>query len=273
MTDIYSRLTGATMEACRDAEIRLPPDVERAIRAAAEKETNPVAQGELANILENLKKAGELSVPVCQDTGIPVVYLTVPPSVPLTDGLYAAVREGIRQATKSVPLRPNSVDPVTRHNTGDNTAPDFPPVHVRPGNVLSVTVFPKGAGSENMSRIWMLLPSEVAGIPDVVLETVLNAGARPCPPVIIGVGIGGTFDTAASLAKEALLEPIDTMDAFEQDILEKVNSLGIGPMGLGGDTTALAVKVKKSCCHTASLPVAVNIQCWCSRRATREVAV
>jgi len=147
----------------------------------------------------------------------------------------------------------------------------MPAVHVTPGVRFEVTVLPKGAGSENVSRIGMLLPSQAKDIPRFVVETMLIAGGKPCPPVILGVGIGGTFDTAAALAKEALLLPVDTMDPYEQEICDAVNALGIGPMGLGGDTTALAVKVKRADCHTASLPVAVNVQCWACRRATVEV--
>ncbi len=270
---LYERLAKAVEEAVADAEIFLPPDVSAAIRSAAKRETDPVAQGELQNILKNLEKAQELRVPICQDTGIPVVYLTVPPTVPVTEELYRAVAEGVRRATRSVPLRPNAVDPVTRKNSGDNTGAGLPPVHLIPGDALRVTVLPKGAGSENMSQIRMLLPSQIGDIPAFVLDTVVAAGARPCPPIIVGVGIGGTFDGAASLAKEALLEPIDTMDAYEQSLCDAINSLGIGPMGLGGGTTALAVKVKRGFCHTASLPVAVNIQCWCCRRSMREVPV
>jgi fumarate hydratase subunit alpha len=142
---------------------------------------------------------------------------------------------------------------------------------VKPGDRFTVTVLPKGAGAENVSRIAMLLPSENDGIERFVVETVLCAGGKSCPPVVLGVGIGGTFEGAAALAKEALLQPIDHMDPLEQKLCDAVNCLGIGPMGMGGDTTALAVKVKTAACHTASLPVAVNVQCWACRRATREV--
>jgi fumarate hydratase subunit alpha len=233
-----------------------------------ERETSPVAKGELRNILDNLSRAEELGLPICQDTGVPVVYLTIPSSVPYCNALLDAIREGIRKATSDVPLRPNVVDPISRENTHDNTGAGIPSIDVTPGNQLTITVLPKGAGAENMSRIAMLLPSEKACIPEFVAETMLIAGGRPCPPVILGVGIGGNFDQVASLAKEALLLPVDTMDPFEQELCDTVNKLGIGPMGLGGDTTALAVKVKRASCHTASLPVAVNVQCWASRRAT-----
>ena len=268
---LVSALADATFTAYKSAGIRLPPDVLRVIRKAGAAETNPVARGEFANILKNIEIAERLGVPMCQDTGVPVVYLTLPPDVPLTRGLYDAVAEGVRRATSEVPLRPNVVDPLTRHNSGDNTGAGMPAIHVTPGKKFTVTVFPKGAGAENMSRIAMLLPSQKDQIGKFVVETVYLAGSRPCPPVIIGVGIGGTFDGAAALAKEALLEPVDVMTDFEQQLLSAVNRLGIGPMGLGGDFTALAVKVKTAGCHTASLPVAVNVQCWANRHATAEV--
>jgi fumarate hydratase subunit alpha len=181
------------------------------------------------------------------------------------------VADGIRRATSEVPLRPNVVDPITRHNSGDNTGVGMPAIHTKPGKKFTVTVLPKGAGAENMSRTVMLLPPQKDQIEKFVVETVYLAGSRPCPPVIIGVGIGGTFDGAAALAKEALLEPVDTITDYEAGILCAVNRLGIGPMGLGGDFTALAVKVKTAGCHTASLPVSVNIQCWANRHATVEV--
>ena len=268
---LLSALADATFEAYRKAVIRLPPGVLKVIKKAAAAETSPVARGEFANILKNIDLAEELGVPLCQDTGIPVVYLTLPPDVPLTQSLYNAVAEGVRRATREVPLRPNVVDPLTRHNSGDNTGAGIPAIHVKPGEKFTVTVLPKGAGAENSSRTAMLLPSHTYGIEGFVVETMLHAEGKPCPPVFLGVGIGGTFDLAANLAKEALLLPVDTMTEFEQQICDSVNKLGIGPMGLGGDFTALAVKVKTAGCHTASLPVAVNVQCWANRHATVEV--
>jgi fumarate hydratase subunit alpha len=270
-TAISAALADATFLAYREAVIRLPPDVLRVIRKAAVAETNPVARGELANILKNVEAAENLGVPMCQDTGVPIVYLTVPPDVPLTRGLYAGVADGVRRATREIPLRPNVVDPLTRHNTWDNTGLGMPAIHVQPGDKFTVTILPKGAGAENVSAITMLLPSHQYGIEGFIVETMLKAEGRPCPPVVLGIGIGSSFDGAAALAKEALLLPIDTMTQFEEQICKSVNLLGIGPMGLGGDTTALAVKVKTAGCHTASLPVAVNIQCWANRHATVEV--
>jgi fumarate hydratase subunit alpha len=269
--DLADSLAEATFRAYRKAVIQLPPDVLRAIRRAEECETELVALGEYANIRKNIDLAWRLAIPLCQDTGIPVIYLTLPPDVPLTEGIYDAVAKGIRSATKEIPLRPNVVDPMSRKNTGDNTGIHVPAIHIRPGERFTVTVLPKGAGAENMSRIAMFLPSQVDQIEKFVIETVLIAGSRPCPPLFLGVGIGGTFDLAPALAKEALLLPVDQMDPFEQEICDAVNNLGIGPMGLGGATTALAVKVKTASCHTASLPVAVNVQCWANRHATVEV--
>ncbi|KAF5087497.1 L(+)-tartrate dehydratase subunit alpha [anaerobic digester metagenome] len=268
---LSSALADATERALAEAEIRLPPDVLAALRRAAAAERDEIARRELGNILENIALAEERQVPICQDTGVPVVYLTLPPDIPFSPALFDGVREGVRRATATIPLRPNVVDPLTRENTNDNTGMGMPAVHVTPGERLTVTVLPKGAGSENVSRIGMLLPSQAGEIPRFVAETMLLAGGKPCPPVILGVGIGGTFDMAAALAKEALLLPVDTMDDYEQELCDAVNALGIGPMGLGGDTTALAVKVKRAGCHTASLPVAVNVQCWACRRATVEV--
>lgn len=270
---LYAAVTEATVTACREAVIHLPADVRQVLEEAHARESNPVAQGELANILADLACAEENQVPLCQDTGVLVIYMTIPPTVPLTEELYDAVRAGVRRATNEVPLRPNVVDPITRVNSGDNTGEGMPAIHVRPGATLSVTVLPKGAGAENTSQIAMLLPSQKERIEEFVVKTVLAAGSRPCPPLVIGIGIGGTFDGVATLAKEALLLPIDRMDPYEQHLCDALNTLGIGPMGLGGDTSVLAVKVKKGACHTASLPVAVNVQCWANRRATVVVEV
>ncbi|MDD1658533.1 MAG: fumarate hydratase [Methanomicrobiales archaeon] len=270
---VFEAIVRATRDALAEAEVRLPPDVIAALERARSRERNPVARGELDQILANVALAADLKAPLCQDTGVPIVYVTLPSDLPYTLHLHRAIAEGVRRASREVPLRPNVVDPLTRKNTGDNTGPGIPVIHVRPGNELRITVLPKGAGAENVSRIGMLLPTEAGTIPRFVAETVLLAGGRPCPPVILGVGIGGTFDSAAALAKEALLLPVDTMDDFEQQLCDAVNTLGIGPMGLGGDTTALAVKVRTAACHTASLPVAVNVQCWAARRAGRVVEV
>jgi fumarate hydratase subunit alpha len=268
---LYAAVSEATFQAFREAEIHLPRDVVDAIRRAADRETDAVSRIELSNILENIRLAEQLGLPLCQDTGIPVVYVTIPPQIPFTTIIGEAIADGVRNATRTIPLRPNVVSPLERKNSGDNTGVGMPAVHARAGERLVITVLPKGAGAENMSRATMMLPTERKKIPRFVAETMLQAGGKPCPPVILGVGIGGTFDGAPALAKEALLEPISSMDPFEKGLCDMVNDLGIGPMGLGGKTTALAVKVKTAACHTASLPVAVNVQCWAARRATVEV--
>ena len=270
---ILREMTDATCRAIRTAEIYLPGDVKHRLELAYECEQIPVAREILGHILQNIKLAEEKQAPLCQDTGIPVLYVTMPDGFAFTQKMRAAVMAGIIKATEKVPLRPNLVDPETRHNTNNNVGIDMPPIHILPGETCTITVLPKGAGSENASRIKMFLPTEKEGIKQFVTETVLLAGGRPCPPIVVGVGIGGTFDICAALAKEALLEPIDSMTPQEKEMCDEINSLGIGPMGLGGATTCLAVKIKTAGCHTASLPVAVNIQCWACRRATEEVKI
>jgi fumarate hydratase subunit alpha len=270
-TSLLKAVSRSTCRAFLEAEIRLPDDIKKAIRIARDSETDAIARRELENILANIELAERMRLPICQDTGVPVVYISLPPEVPFNQALYDAVAEGVRQATRTVPMRPNVVTPLGRENSGDNTGVGMPAVHVRPGSRFTITVLPKGAGAENMSRTAMLLPSQKNLIARFVVETMLKAGGRPCPPVVLGVGIGSTFDGVAALAKEALLEPIDCMSDYERSICDAVNELSIGPMGLGGKTTCLAVKVKTAGCHTASLPVAVNVQCWACRRATVEV--
>lgn len=255
----------------RKAEIELPDDVVSAIRKAKTAEENQVAKSQLQAILMNIELAKRHGVPMCQDTGIMIFFVEIGTEFQPDFDLEAAIREAVILATVEVPLRPNAVDPLTRKNSLDNTGVGIPDIHWKfvPGNQLKITAAPKGAGSENMSSLRMFNPTETGNIKNFVLETVMNAGGMPCPPLTIGIGIGGSFDAAARLAKEALLEPLDTpMEELEKEILEAVNALGIGCMGLGGSTTALAVHVKTAHCHTASLPVAVNIQCWANRHAS-----
>ena len=269
--ELLSKISEATVEAIRLSEIYLPPDVKAALVNAKKTERSEIARRELDNILENIRLAEERSAPLCQDTGVPIIYCTLPPDVSWTQDIENAILQGVIRATYEIPLRPNLVDPISRHNTGTNTGLFMPDIHVEYGDKLLITALPKGAGSENVSRIKMFTPSEKDQIEKFIVETVLLAGGRPCPPVILGVGIGGTFDGAPALAKKALLDPIDKMSDQEEQVFRMINLLGIGPMGLGGDTTCLAVKIRAAGCHTASLPVAVNIQCWASRHATVEV--
>lgn len=271
MPMLREKVAGAAEEAIREAEIRLPSDFMRAFEKTMARETREIAKSEYSNILENIRQAERLGLPLCQDTGLHIFYVTLPPEVPFSEDIFTGIRDGVKRATESIPLRPNAVDPLTRHNSGNNLGTGTPAIHVKPGEKFTITAMPKGGGSENMSRMAMLLPSEAGKVKEFIIRTILIAGGRPCPPVVVGVGIGGTFDSVAGIAKEALLEPVDEMDEYEQEICDGINKLGIGPMGLGGDTTCIAVKVKKAHCHTASLPVAVNIQCWACRRATVEV--
>ncbi len=255
----------------RKAEIELPDDVIEALRKTEAREESPVAKSQLQAILKNIELAKNHGVPMCQDTGIMIFFAELGTEFQSGFDLEAAIREAVVLATAEIPLRPNAVDPLTRKNSGDNTGIGIPDIHWKlvPGKELRITVAPKGAGSENMSALKMMNPTEVGSIKNFVLETVVSAGGMPCPPLTLGVGIGGSFDKAARLAKEALLEPLDThMNEFEKGILDAVNALGIGCMGLGGSTTALAVHVKTAHCHTASLPVAINIQCWANRHAS-----
>jgi fumarate hydratase subunit alpha len=271
LSDIsHNDVVSATVDILKSAETVLPEDVVNSLKAAKQKESSSVAKAQLEAILKNIEIAGKSGIPMCQDTGILIFFVEIGRKVRLDFDLEDAIIEGVRQATESIPLRPNAVHPLTRNNKGDNVGDGIPDIKYDfvEGDRIRITVAPKGAGSENMSALKMFNPTETEQIKRFILETVLNAGGKPCPPIVVGVGIGGSFDKAARLAKSALLEDMDKMDEFEKDILGDINSLGIGPMGLGGDTTALAVHVKKAFCHTASLPVAVNIQCWANRHAS-----
>jgi len=256
----------------REAECVLPADVMKALGEALARETSEVSRSQLLVIMDNVRKAAERTVPMCQDTGVPVFFVK---------GRYdhrieGAIEAAVARATEEIPLRPNSVDPVTRVNSGDNLGPGMPPVHFEPQDTdhLDIAVLPKGAGSENWSALKMLNPSEgLEGVRRFVLECVVKAGSRPCPPIVVGVGLGGTADVAVGLSKKALLRPLGLLNPdpvladMESVLLEQINSLGLGPMGLGGSTTALGVLMEKVNCHTASLPVAVSLNCWADRRA------
>lgn len=269
---IKDSVVNATIDILKRAETQLPSDVINALEQAQMREASQIAKAQLSAILQNIEIAKEHSIPMCQDTGILVFFVELGRNVHLDFNLEDAIIEGVRRATESIPLRPNAVDPLTRKNSGNNTGIGLPDIKYElvDGDKITITVAPKGAGSENMSAITMLNPTEVDSIRNFILTTVLNAGGMPCPPIVVGVGIGGSFDKAARLAKSALLRDIDpeNMTELERDILNDINSLGIGPMGLGGDTTALTVHIKTAHCHTASLPVAVNIQCWANRHAS-----
>ena len=255
----------------------LPRDVEDALRRAYKSEVSETGLKILEAILSNVKTAREEGRLICQDTGSPVFFVEEGLAHPWRINYRRVFAKAVSEATKKVPLRPNIVHPLTRVNTGDNTGLGTPIVHVSKaeGSLLKVSFMPKGAGSENMSSLHMLTPSEgVESIKRVVLRRVVEAGGMPCPPTVIGIGIGGTADEAMLMAKKALLKPLgerneDPMLArLEEELLEAVNQTGIGPMGLGGRWTCLDVKVEYKGCHTASLPLAINFQCWAARRAS-----
>lgn len=257
----------ATVRTLQKAETSLPNWVLRLIEDALENETNPVAKSHLQFMLENVRIAGGTLLPLCQDTGLPIFHLEVGRGLRLDFDLQDAISEGVRIATKEIPLRPNAVDPLTRKNTGDNTGVGMPDIiwESVDGDRLKITAFPKGAGSENMSIIGMLNPADDPF--EFILKAVAERATNACPPLFLGIGIGGTFDLAARMAKRALFNMPGSSE-LEIDLLKRINALGIGPMGLGGDTTALGVKIETASCHTASLPVAMNFQCWANRSAS-----
>ncbi len=260
---------------CIDAAYVLSDDVLTAFDRAIETESAPGAKEIIGLLKENARIAREDHIPICQDTGIAIFFVEVGQDLRIKNGfLNDAINEGVRKGYKQGFLRKSVVDPLTRKNTGDNT-PAIIYTEVVPGDRLRISFMPKGAGSENMSVIRMLRPTEgMEGIRNFVLECVQKAGANPCPPVVIGVGIGGDFEKAALLAKKALLRPVGSPNAklelasLEETLLKAVNRTGIGPEGLGGRVTAMAVHVESFPCHIASLPVAVNINCHAARHKT-----
>jgi len=266
----HGKVVKTVVELFRKAETELSDDVLQALRRAYEEEDNEIAKMNLKAILENVEIAKKLRIPMCQDTGLPIIFVELGRELSLDFDLKKAIVEGVIKATQEVPLRPNAVHPITRKNPGNNVGMHIPQINIDivEGDELKITVMPKGAGSENCSALKMLLPSEVNKIKRFIVDVVKNAGGKPCPPIFVGVGIGSTFDGAAKLAKKALLRNVNEMNDFELEILDAINKLGIGPMGLGGKTTALAVLIEMGYCHTASLPIAVNIQCWANRRAS-----
>lgn len=256
------------------ANRELPADVRECLKNCRDKETWPAAKEILDKIIDNFEIAAELRTPICQDTGMACVFLEIGRDVHIAGDVYAAVNEGVRRACLEGYLRASMVaDPLNRVNTGDNT-PAMIYTEFVEGRNVSITVAPKGFGSENMSRVKMLRPSDGAeGIIDFVVQSVEKAGPNPCPPVVVGVGIGGGCDTAAFLAKKALLRPLGAHSplafyaGLEETLLERINALGIGPQGFGGRTTALSVSVEVFPTHIAGLPCGVNICCHAARHA------
>ena len=273
-----AEISARVAELCTRACTVLPPDVVAALEAARDREESLVGREVLSRLLDNAALASEQAIPMCQDTGLAVVFVEIGQDVRLTEGsLIGAITQGVREGYERGYLRGSVViSPLDRRNTGDNTPPVIH-TDIVPGDALKITVAAKGAGSENMSRLRMLTPGEgLEAVKRLVVEAVVNAGASACPPLVIGVGLGGSFEHCALIAKKALLRRLDRPNpepgvaALEEELLDLVNATGVGPMGLGGRVTALAVNVEVWPCHIASLPAAVNLQCHAARHASHQ---
>ena len=267
------RITETVKKLFIEANTTLAADMICALRQAARKEESPIGKQVLQKILENADIAANDSMPICQDTGLAVLFVEVGQDVRIIGGdLRTAIQDGVKQAYKDGCLRKSLCDPLTRKNTEDNI-PAVIHLDIIPGNLIRIIAMPKGGGSENMSRAQMLTPAAgLDGIKAFVLDTVEKAGANPCPPIIVGIGIGGSLEQACTLAKKALLRPVgmknlsdERLAQMETELYTRINELGIGPAGLGGRVTTLAVHSEMMPCHIASLPVAVNIQCHVAR--------
>lgn len=273
----YSEIVERVSAMCQDANFDLGDDVVAAIKKFKKTEESPAGIEVLDQILKNQEIARDEKIALCQDTGFAVFFVELGDDVHIDGGLLPdAINEGVRKGYGEGYLRKSICHPFTRKNTGDNT-PAIIHVELVKGAHLKITLAPKGGGSENMSRVMMLKPSDgKEGIKNYIVQRVKESGANPCPPVIVGVGIGGTYEKAALIAKKALLRPIGSsnpdpeLDEMEKELLERINKLGIGPQGLGGRTTALAVHIEMHPCHIASLPLAVNINCHSSRHKEYE---
>lgn len=272
-------ITKNIKEMCIEANHFLSDDMDKALKNATETEKSPLGKQILNQLQENLKIAGEDMIPICQDTGMAVIFLEIGQDVHFEGGLLEdAVNEGIRQGYVEGYLRKSVVnDPIIRENTKDNT-PAVIHYTITSGDKIRLTLAPKGFGSENMSRIFMLKPADgIEGVKNAILTAVKDAGPNACPPMVVGVGIGGTFEKCALMAKQALTRPVNEhslipyVKEMEEELLEKINKTGIGPGGLGGSTTALAVNINTFPTHIAGLPVAVNICCHVNRHAVREI--
>lgn len=262
------------------AVIQLPQDIKQALQRAYQEETNPAGKTQLKAILDNIELAEKTQTPMCQDTGTIIFYIKAGAEVKGLDRIESALTNATRKATPQIPLRPNAVDPFLGKNTGDNTGRHIPHINweIVPGNTIEITILPKGGGSENVCTIGMLVPGEgIKGLKKFVIDTVVKAGAMPCPPNVLGVAVGGGADIAMKLAKKALLRPIDQpnpdpeLAKLEKELLDAANTLGIGPMGLGGKSTVLGVNVDYAARHPASYPAAVAFNCWAARRASARI--
>ena len=274
-----AEITNHIKEMCIEANHFLTQDMDAAMKSAADAEASPLGKQILCQLQENLKIAGEDMIPICQDTGMAVIFMEIGQDVHFTGGILEdADNEGVRRGYTEGYLRKSVVnDPLVRENTKDNT-PAVIHYEMKPGDRVKITVAPKGFGSENMSRVFMLKPADgIEGVKGAILTAVKDAGPNACPPMVVGVGIGGTFEKCALLAKKALTRPVDErseipyVKELEEEMLEKINRTGIGPGGLGGTTTALAVNINTYPTHIAGLPVGVNICCHVNRHAVREI--
>jgi len=264
----------------RSAVIELPQDVKKAIQLAYQEEKSEAGKTQLKAILDNVELAERTCSPICQDTGVIIFYVKAGAQAKDLDNVEKALQNATKKATMDIPLRPNAIDPFTQKNTGDNTGRFIPFVHweIVPGDDIEIMVMPKGGGSENVSALGMLNPSEgLAGLKKFVIDAVIKAGPMPCPPTIMGIGVGGGADISMKLAKVALLRPLDQTNPnpdlakLEQELYKAANMTGIGPMGLGGRFTVLGVKIEYAHRHPASYPAAVVFQCWAARRAAARI--
>ncbi len=272
------QVADAVCQIYKEAVIILPDDIKEALNTAYENEESDIAKLNIKSILENISIAEEKEIPMCQDTGLPIIFVKL--GKVQVENLEEGIIEGVKKATEEIPLRTNVVDPLTRKNTGNNVGKSIPQINIELSNKpeLELTVFPKGFGSENNNKLAMLLPGEgVEGIKNFFKESIISAGGKPCPPTVIGVGIGGSSDMVMKLAKKALLRPISESNSdprladLEEELLEIANDTNIGPMGLGGKTTTLAVNIELADTHTAGLPVGICVQCWAARSASTTI--
>ena len=272
----YKHVVGGIVELIKKAETELPDDVIKAPKDAYKIEEG-IAKIQIENILKNVEAARKTRRPMCQDTGVQTFFVKIGKDFPFTGQLKDLITDGVKQATEKVPLRPNTIDPFTRMNHKDNVGDYIPAItwDFTSGENVEITAIPKGGGSENMSKLVMLKPGAgIEGIKNFVVKEMINAGGNPCPPTVVGIGVGGGADLAMQLGKAALLRPVGKshpdkkIAEIEAYIKKEINKSGIGPMGLGGKTTVLDVHIEKAPRHPASLPVGLVVQCWADRRAT-----
>lgn len=274
------KLIDALVSGMKTGTTTLPKDVVVKLEEASQTESSDGAKMQLAAILENVELAKAEQLPLCQDTGIQTFFVKAGYDFPYLNDVQKAIPEAIEKATKEIPLRPNTVNPFTGENPKNNLGHNMPVITIElvEGDGATVQILPKGGGSENMSALWMLTPAEgFDGMRKRILEHIVFAGGKPCPPVVLGIGVGGGADISMKLAKKALLRPLgvsnpdEKVAEMENSLLEEINALGVGPMGLGGSTTALAVHIEYTYRHPATFPVALVVQCWCDRRAVIKI--